>query len=178
MARYTHGFSDLGLEVPQRSKSEVVHRENTTDNHQEALLLDTVNTKLLLQHKGRGFLLKEKRTHSVPFFASSSQIWREDCSLEYSAFFLLDFEVQSYLFLSSHVSLVLGIQFMPREGMARPYTSSSSVPRHTCLINIKFICFDATPVFIFFQPEKTGIIPVIIAIHFPTCLSKSGSFSL
>lgn len=37
--------------------------------------------------------------------------------------------------------------------MAHLYTSSSA-PRHIYLINIKFICFDTTSVFVFFQPEK------------------------
>ena len=80
-----------GVWVLGRSRSEVVHREDTTRDYQGVLLWDVV----LIQSyscctRTEGFYLKRdfkkfpKRTWSAPFFASSSQIGRERCSLERS----------------------------------------------------------------------------------------------
>lgn len=61
----------------------MVHRENTTDDNRETLLLDIVLIQGYSCSARADFNLnkRKKRTHSVSFLASSSQIWRENCSL-------------------------------------------------------------------------------------------------
>lgn len=67
----------------------MVHRENTTANSQEALLLNIVLIQgYFCRTRAEDFLFKKKeRARSVSLFALSSQIWIEDCSLEQSLFF-------------------------------------------------------------------------------------------
>lgn len=156
-----------GVWVLGRSRSEVVHREDTTRDYQGVLLWDVV----LIQSyscctRTEGFYLKRdfkkfpKRTWSAPFFASSSQIGRERCSLERSEcspvflFWLLKCIPVFFFFFSLHLLLVLGIRLTPRERKAHPSTCSSSFPRHTCLINVQLIYFDATPVSSFSSQKK------------------------
>lgn len=129
----------------------------------------------ILMKKGRG-------GHTlVSFFASSSQIWREDCSLKSSPsslFRLWSAIVYFSLFVFSLCSWPL---------------AHSSCPEwvwhcnRTCLcfqfqeipvwVGIRFICSEATLVCIFFY-QKRRMILLIMAVPFRTHCPQSASSSL
>lgn len=158
----------------------MVHRENTTDDNQETLLLDIVLIQGYSCSARADFNLnkRKKRTHSVSFLASSSQRWRENCSLA---------SYPSSAFRFWNVIVFFYAYFPCSWPLARSSCQSGSgCSIHVFVFRFKRYLLDSTtvlsalklPLFPSFSSKKRGIILVVMAIHFPTHLPESVSFSL
>lgn len=158
----------------------MIHREDTADDNQETLLLNIVLIQGYSCSARADFNLnkRKKRAHSVSFLASSPQIWRENCSLE---------SYPSSAFRFWNVIVFFSAYSPCSWSLARSSCQSGSgCSIHVFVFRFKRYLFDSTtvlsavklPLFPSFSSKKRGIILVIMAIHFPTHLPKSVSFSL
>lgn len=146
--------------------------------NQETLLWDFVLRQGCSCNTGQKILMKKGRgRHTlVSFFASSSQIWREGCSLKSFPSSLFRFRsaiiyFSLFAFSPAHSSCPEWVWHFNRICLCFQF---QEIP---VWVSISFICSEATPVCIFFY-RKRGVILVIMAVPFQTHCPPSASSSL